>query len=188
MRVNQCVGCSTFPCSDVKHECYLVPTPSLKPETISIVMVSEAAPEAAADYYYAKGDPLFQRTTVQAFRDAGADVSSVKELLNRGVYFTTAVKCAKTAYGIRPETIRECSLLLEKELLQFPKARVLMLMGDVAIRALHYIAQRAGEKRPIPRVRRTKFAAASISSAVCACFRRTSRPVPVSLSRRASEK
>lgn len=150
MRVNQCVGCGAFPCTDVKHDCYMVPTPSLKPETISIVMVSEAAPENAADYYYAKGDPPYQRTTVQAFNDAGAMVSSMKDLLNRGAYLTTAVKCAKTAYGIRSETIRECSTLLEKELLLFPKARVLMLMGDVAIKALNYIAQRAGEKRPIP--------------------------------------
>ena len=48
------------------------------------------------------------------------------------------------------DTIRECSLLLEKELRLFPKVKVLMLMGDVAIKALNYIAQRAGEKRVIP--------------------------------------
>jgi uracil-DNA glycosylase len=144
------VGCSAFPCSDVKHDCYVVPGVSVKPETISIVMVSEAAPQNAEDYYYAKGDPLFQRTTVQAFNDAGANVSSVKDIVSRGVYLTTAVKCAKTGYGIQADTIRECSLLLEKELLLFPNVKVLMLMGDVAVKALNYIAQRAGEKRVIP--------------------------------------
>jgi uracil-DNA glycosylase len=144
------VGCSAFPCSDVKHDCYVVPGISLKPETISIVMVSEAAPQNAEDYYYAKGDPLFQRTTVQAFNDAAANVSSVKDIVSRGVYLTTAVKCAKTGYGIQADTIRECSLLLEKELLLFPSVKVLMLMGDVAVKALNYIAQRAGEKRVIP--------------------------------------
>ena len=25
MRVNNCVGCTKFPCTDVKHECYVVP-------------------------------------------------------------------------------------------------------------------------------------------------------------------
>jgi uracil-DNA glycosylase len=150
MRVSQCVGCRAFPCVDVKHQCYVVPSVSLKPETISIVMVSEAAPENTDDYYYAKGNPLFQQTTVQAFNDAGANVSTVKDIVNRGVYLTTAVKCGKTCNGVQADTIRECSILLEKELLLFPRARVLMLMGDVAIKALNHIAQRAGEKRVIP--------------------------------------
>jgi len=53
-------------------------------------------------------------------------------------------------------------MLLEKELLLFPNARALMLMGDVAIKALNYIAQRAGEKRVIPagstyRLRRQEY-------------------------------
>ncbi|HTT61377.1 MAG TPA: uracil-DNA glycosylase family protein [Bryobacteraceae bacterium] len=150
MRVSQCVACKEFPCADVKRDCYVVPGVSIKPETISIVMVSEAAPEKAGDYYYAKGDSLFQRTTVQAFNDAGADVSSVADIVNRGVYLTTAVKCGKTGYGIKTDTVRECSRLLEKELSLFPNVKVLMLMGDVAIKALNYIAQRLGDKRVIP--------------------------------------
>ena len=150
MRVSECVACSGFRCSDVKHDCYVVPGVSVKPETVSIVMVSEAAPDSADDYYYAKGNSLFQRTTVQAFNEAGANVSSVRDLVNRGVYLTTAVKCGKTGYGVQADTIRQCSLLLETELLLFPNAKVLMLMGDVAIKALNYIAQRAGEKRVIP--------------------------------------
>jgi uracil-DNA glycosylase len=150
MRVSQCVGCRAFPCSDVKHGCYVVPSVSVKPEMVSIVMVSEAAPENADDYYYAEGNSLFQQTTVQAFNEAGGNVSSVQDIVNRGVYLTTAVKCGKTGHGLQADTIRECSLLLEKELLLFPNAKVLMLMGDVAIKALNYVAQRAGEKRVIP--------------------------------------
>jgi len=127
-----------------------VPNVSVKPEMVSIVMVSEAAPENAGDYYYAKGNSLFQQTTVQAFNEAGGNVSSVQDIVNRGVYLTTAVKCGKTGRGLQADTIRECSLLLEKELLLFPNVKVLMLMGDVAIKALNYVAQRAGEKRVIP--------------------------------------
>jgi uracil-DNA glycosylase len=113
-------------------------------------MISESAPADPNNYYYASGDPLFQKTTVQAFRDAGVKVSSIMDLVEKGVYFTTAVKCAKTGYGIESSTIRECSAILDNELALFPNAKVFMLMGDVAIKAINHIAKRAGEERVIP--------------------------------------
>ena len=150
MQANQVVGCESFPCADVRHECYVVPDIDVIPARVSIVMISEAAPENPADYYYAKGNPLFQQTTVQAFKDAGADVASMNDILDMGIYLTTAVKCGKTGYGIKSGTIEECSKILEKELALFPDAKVFMLMGDVAIKAVNYIARRAGEGRVIP--------------------------------------
>jgi len=150
MQVSECVGCQEFPCADVRHECYIIPTIDVKPEEISMVMISEAAPANPDDYYYAEGDSLFQQTTVQAFNDAGAVVSSIQDILNLGVYLTTAVKCGKTGYSIKTSTIKECSLILEKELALFPDVKVFMLMGDVAIKAINDIARRAGERRVIP--------------------------------------
>jgi uracil-DNA glycosylase len=150
MKVNQCIGCVKFPCVDVRHECYVVPSVDVNPDAISIVMISEAAPENRDDYYYAGGEALFQQTTVQAFNDAGIAVASVEDILALGVYLTTAVKCGKTGYGIATNTIKECSLILEKELALFPAARVIVLMGDVAIKAVNCIARRAGEGRAIP--------------------------------------
>ena len=150
MRVSQCIRCKSFPCADVQRDSYVVPSINLQPEKISLVMISEAAPENPDDYFYAKGAPLFERTTVQAFNDAGCKVSSIKDVVDQGVYLTTAVKCGKTGYGIRTDTIHECSCLLEKELALFPNVKVLMLMGDVAIKALNSIARRAGQKRVIP--------------------------------------
>jgi uracil-DNA glycosylase len=41
-------------------------------------------------------------------------------------------------------------LLLEKELALFPHLRVLMLMGDVAIKAVNEIARRNNERRVVP--------------------------------------
>ena len=143
-------GCRTFPCTDVRHECYLVPDPDLKPSDISMVLISEAAPADPKDYYYGSGDPLFQQTTVQAFNDAGVDIASVQEIVDLGIYLTTAVKCGKTGYGIKAGTIKECSLILERELAVFPKVKAYLLMGDVAIKAVNYIAKRAGEDRVIP--------------------------------------
>ena len=150
MRVNKHVACNGFPCLDVSHEGYLVPAVDLDPARVSMLMISEAAPPDPADYYYASGEPLFAQTTVQAFQDAGAEVSSLRDLLDLGVYFTTAVKCGKIGYSIKAGPIRECSLLLEKELALFPNVKVHMLMGDVAIKALNEIARRAGEGRVIP--------------------------------------
>jgi uracil-DNA glycosylase len=150
MRTDQQIGCRAFPCTDVRHERYILPAVDLNPHDISIVLISEAAPPDPGNYYYAAGDPLFQQTTVQAFNDAGADVSSVEDILGLGVYLTTAVKCGKTGYGIKAATIRECSLILERELALFPEFKALLLMGDVAIKAVNYIAKRAGEERVIP--------------------------------------
>jgi uracil-DNA glycosylase len=150
MQVNKLVECKGFPCDDVRRESYIIPDIDVKPDKISIVMISEAAPANPNDYYYAKGDSLFQQTTVQAFNDARAGVSSIQDILNLGVYLTTAVKCGKTGYGIETGTIKECSLILEKELALFPNVKVLMLMGDVAIKAINGIAKRAGEGRVIP--------------------------------------
>jgi hypothetical protein len=148
--VNQYVGCEAFPCVDVKHARYIVPEIDVKPETISMIMISEAAPEKPNDYYYAAGDPLFQQTTVQAFVDAGASVSSIEDIIDLGVYLTTAVKCGKVEYGIKTSTIQECSRILEKELALFQDVKVFMLMGDVAIKAVNAISRRAGEGRVIP--------------------------------------
>lgn len=150
MRVSECVGCETFPCVDVRHECYVVPDIEIDPGEISIVLISEAAPADLGDYYYAGGTPLFESTTVQAFQDAGAQVASIRDIVGLGVYLTTAVKCGKTGYGIKAGTIKECSRILEQELALFPNVGAFLLMGDVAIKALNYIAGRAGEGRVIP--------------------------------------
>lgn len=134
----------------MNHGAYIVPGIETKPQKISMIMISEAPPHDQQDYFYSRGDSLFQETTVQAFNDGGAKVSSVSEIVEMGVYLTTAVKCGKIGYGIRTDTIKECSQVLERELALFPEIRVLMLMGDVAIKALNYISLRSGGNRVIP--------------------------------------
>lgn len=150
MQPCQHVRCTDFPCGDVNHARCQIPSIRLAAQKISMIVISEAAPPQPQDDYYAAGDPLFQRTTVQAFNDAGIDVASVRDLLQRGVYFTTAIKCAKQDYSIQTATVTACSHLLETELRLFPNAKVLLLMGDVAIKAVNAIARRAGEARVIP--------------------------------------
>ena len=151
MRVSECVKCLKYACGDVQHAGYIVPDIDLNPQDISILLISEAAPANPSDYYYAAGDPDYQRTTVQAFNAAGEGIESIQDILELGVYLTTAVKCAKTGYGIKAATIQECSSLLEQEIDLFPNVEAYLLMGDVAIKALNYIAKRRGEQRVIPR-------------------------------------
>jgi len=144
------VTCERFPCADVAHDGFAVPGVDVDPSSVRIVLISECAAPDAADDYYAPDDPLFARTTVAAFRDAGEQVSSIADILDLGVYLTTAIKCAKTAYAIAPATVKECSFLLDRELAHFPSVRAYLLMGDVAIAAINAIAVRAGQKRVVP--------------------------------------
>jgi len=150
MRPNRTIRCADFPCRDVDRKAYSIPGVAIDASSVSLILISEAAAPNPADNYYARGRPLFQQTTVQAFQDAGADVESIRDILDLGVYLTTAVKCGKKSYGIKPTTIDECSRLLERELALFPVTRVLLLMGDVAIRSLNSIARRTGGPRVIP--------------------------------------
>jgi hypothetical protein len=150
MRVNSHIKCVDFPCDDVRHDCHIISSIDVNPADVAVILISEAVPTDPADYYYAGGDSLFQQTTVQAFRDAGAEVSSVQDILEMGVYLTAAVKCGKRGYGIKAGTIKNCSHILEKEIDLFPEAKVFMLMGDVAIKAVNYITKREDEGRVIP--------------------------------------
>jgi uracil-DNA glycosylase len=140
-----------------------VPDIEVESEKIRAMMISEAPPEKAGDYFYAQGTPFYVQTTMQAFNDAGFNVSSMSDVLNLGVYVTTAIKCAKTTYAISPKTIENCCLrILEDEIALFPKTKTILLMGDTAIKAMNFIASRNIGKRIIPsgptwKIRKNKY-------------------------------
>jgi DNA-binding transcriptional MerR regulator len=64
-------------------------------------------PQNAGYYFYAQEKPFFMQTTVQAFNDAGFNVSSMKDILDLGVYVTTAIKCAKNRVSYISRNHRE---------------------------------------------------------------------------------
>ena len=150
MRVKARVGCPDFPCGDVDHRRHEVPGAEVDPGRVLMIVVAEAPPAEEADGLYARGMPFHLETTLDAFRAAGWAASSRRDLAARGVYLTTAVKCAKVGYGVGRATVEACSRLLEQEIGLFPSARVIMLMGDVAIGALNAIARRRTGRRLIP--------------------------------------
>jgi uracil-DNA glycosylase len=144
------VTCVHFPCRDVDHRRFEVPGQVVDPGRVRLVLVAEAPPAQPADSLFASGVPFHLETTLSAFRAAGLEAASLRDLTDRGIYLTTAVKCAKVGYGVERATVEECSRLLEAEIDLFPSARVLMLMGDVAIGSLNAVTRRRSGKRLIP--------------------------------------
>lgn len=150
MLVTEFVKCTAFSCLDVNKNCYTVPNIEVEPDKINTLMISEAPPQDPSDYFYAQNNPFYMQTTAQAFRDAGLTVFSMKDMLNLGIYVTTAIKCGKTRYSVSSKTVENCSSILEKEIGLFPSVKNILLMGDTAIKAMNYIAKRNIGKRVIP--------------------------------------
>ncbi|UCH42524.1 MAG: uracil-DNA glycosylase [Dehalococcoidales bacterium] len=150
MKTSDKIICPDFPCSDVNTASYVVPDREIQPDKIRILMIAEAPPVDKEDYIYAEGNPFHLQTTVQAFNDAGVNISTVQEILDLGVYITTAIKCGKTQYSVSGQTIKNCSGLLEKEVALFSGIEVFMLMGDVAIKAMNSIWKKKQGTSVIP--------------------------------------
>jgi hypothetical protein len=150
MRPGDVAGCVEWPCTEMDRAAYAVPAVDIDPGTVRLVLIAEVPPPDPADGMYAGGQALHAQTTLLAFQEAGLEVGSVEGLLERGIYLTTAVKCAKSEYAIKNDTVGRCSALLERELDLFPKVRGYLLMGDVAIQAFNEIARRRTGRRVIP--------------------------------------
>jgi uracil-DNA glycosylase len=150
MRISYKIRCINFPCTDVDKNSYMLPSAEIDTDKIKIIMITEAPPNEKADYFYALGSPFYLQTTLQAFKDAGANVASMQDILDLGVYITTAIKCGKTQYAVSPATMKNCSKLLEKEISLFPNVKVFLLGGDVAIKMMNAIWKQKTGKRVVP--------------------------------------
>lgn len=150
MKISDKVRCIDFPCPDIDSNSYIMPSIEVDDEKVRVLMITEAPPNEKADYFYSTGNPFYLQTIIQAFRDAGTAVSSMQDILDLGVYITTAIKCGKTQYTISPETMRNCSKVLEQELALFPAIKVFMLMGDVAIKMMNDIWKKQTGRKVIP--------------------------------------
>jgi hypothetical protein len=150
MRIPDHVSCIGFPCQGVLNGRFTVSPLEVGPRAIRCVMVAETPAVDAADDVHAPGDPFFMQTTRQAFSEAGVTIRSMDDLTSRGVYLTTAVKCAKVGHAVPKETIASCSRLLETGLGLFPHLRVIVALGEVAIRVINEIGRRRYGRRVIP--------------------------------------
>jgi uracil-DNA glycosylase len=113
-------------------------------------MISESMPHNIKDYFDSQNNPQFIINTDYFFNKLGYSFTSYKDYLKNGIYLTTALKCIKKGYLVKAETIKNCSFILEKELDRFKNLKVIMLMGDFAIKSINYIWKRKYNKKIIP--------------------------------------
>ena len=127
------------------------PDCEIDPSKIKVIMISEVPPQNPDDGFYSKADnPDYMRTTRGLFEAAGIQIESINDILNMGVYVTTAVKSPKSGYTVDVAVIKAHLPILETEIALFPELKAIMLMGDVAKKAVNMIVKAKTKKNVIP--------------------------------------
>lgn len=120
------------------------------PAAIRAILINEVVPEDPDQDFYGSSGELYLSTTLPLFQKAGLDVHSIRDILDRGVYITNAVKMPKTAYAVDPERMDKSLPWLEAEIALFPNVKVILLMGDVAKKMYNRIARKTLKRNVIP--------------------------------------
>ena len=127
------------------------PDCELDPAKIKVVMINEVVPRNPDDWFYSETpDPENRRTAFGLFEGAGVRVNNIRDILDLGIYITTALKTPKEGYTADPDAIKAQLPLLEAELDLFPSLKVIMLMGDVAKKSFNMITKARTKKNIIP--------------------------------------
>jgi len=145
--INEAIKCD-HACCDTERPVTL-PKLDFDPEKIRMIMISEAPPADRSNYFYQNSTGSFFKTTQAAFADAGFKINDYDDITKMGIFLTTAIKCEKKDYLVSARTIKKCSGVLEKELAQFPNLRLIMCMGDFAIKAVNHIYKNKYKVAPI---------------------------------------
>ena len=124
----------------------------IDPLTIKAIMINEVVPSDPLQDFYGLPDADYLKTTIPLLQGAGAEVHSIQDILQMGIYITNAVKTPKTEYAIEKSSIEDSLPYLEAELSLFPNVKVIMLMGDVAKKTFNMITKKATKKNVVPTV------------------------------------
>lgn len=124
----------------------------IDPLTIKAIMINEVVPTDPLQDFYGLPDADYLKTTIPLLQGASTEVTSIQDILQKGIYITNAVKNPKTEYTIDKSSIENSLPYLEAELSLFPNIKVIMLMGDVAKKAFNMIAKKSTKKNAIPAV------------------------------------
>ena len=137
--------------NDLELENLQLPNCKLDPKKIKVIMISEVPPQNPDDGFYSTAAaPDYIRTTCGLFEAAGIPVKNIGDILDMGIYITTAVKSAKTGYTVDANLIKLHLPVLEAEIALFPELKIIMLMGDVAKKAVNMIVKAKTKKNAIP--------------------------------------
>lgn len=134
----------------------------IDPLTIKAIMINEVVPLDPLQDFYGIPEADYLKTTIPLLREAGAEVNSIQDILQMGIYITNAVKTPKTEYTVDKSSIEYSLPYLEAELSLFPNIKVIMLMGDVAKKAFNMIAKKRTKKNVIPAVSTYKLRSSEI--------------------------
>ena len=134
----------------------------IDPLTIKAIMINEVVPADPLQDFYGAPDADYLKTTIPLLQGAGAKVTSIQDILQKGIYITNAVKTPKADYVIDKRSIENSLPYLEAELSLFPNIKVIMLMGDVAKKAFNMITKKATKKNAIPAVSTYKLRSSEI--------------------------
>lgn len=134
----------------------------IDPLTIKAIMINEVVPSDPLQDFYGIPDADYLKTTIPLLQGAGAEVHSIQDILQMGIYITNAVKTPKTEYTIDKSSIENSLPYLEAELSLFPNIKAIMLMGDVAKKAFNMITKKATKKNAIPAVSTYKLRSSKI--------------------------
>ena len=124
----------------------------IDPLTIQAIMINEVVPADPLQDFYGPPDADYLKTTIPLLQGVGAKVTSIQDILQKGIYITNAVKTPKADYVIDKRSIENSLPYLEAELSLFPNIKVIMLMGDVAKKAFNMITKKSTKKNAIPAV------------------------------------
>jgi len=128
-----------------------LPDCELTSRSVKVIMINEVSPANLSDWFYSKApDPGYLKTTLSLFHDAGVNVESMQDILDLGIYITTAVKIPKTSYAVETELIKNHLPILQAEIQLFPNLKVIMLMGDVAKKAVNMLYKKEHKTNLIP--------------------------------------
>ena len=123
------------------------PDCEIDPQYIKVIMINEVVPKNPDDWFYSETlDSENRRNALGLFEGAGVPVKSMRDILDLGIFITAALKIPKEGYTVDPEVIKAQLPLLETELALFPNLKVIMLMGDVAIKMVNMIAKAKTKK------------------------------------------
>ncbi len=137
--------------NSISTEGIQLPDAAIDTVNIQVMMINEAPPLNPDDFFYSKAhDPGDMKTTRSLFQNAGVNVQSINDILQMGIYITTAVKSPKSGYTVDTEKLADHLPILEYEIEMFPNLKVVMLMGDVAKKSFNMIAKKKTKKNALP--------------------------------------
>ncbi len=120
-----------------------LPDISIDVSKIKVIMISEVPPADSSDYFYSHAaNPDFLLSAISLFGSAGVSIKNINDIIDLGIYITTAVKNPKYEYTISTNSIKEQMPIVEHEIKMFPNLKVIMLMGDVARKSFNMIARK----------------------------------------------